>query len=39
MAKKTLQQVIKENKEFGFDEAVIEIAYANVDGDEGRILD
>lgn len=39
MAKKTLEQIIKENKELGFDEAVIEIAYANVDGNEERIID
>ncbi len=39
MAKKSLEQVIAENKDLGFDPAVIEIAYANVGGDASKIID
>ena len=39
MAKKSLDDVKKEFKEFGFDAAVVEIAYANVDGNTDRIMD
>lgn len=39
MGKKTLEQVIREHSEFGFDKAVIEIAYANVGGDADRIIE
>jgi hypothetical protein len=39
MAKRSLEDVKKEYKEFGFDPAVVEIAYANVDGQADRIID
>jgi hypothetical protein len=39
MGKKTLEQVIRDHQEFGFDKAVIEIAYANVGGDSDRIIE
>lgn len=39
MAKKTLEQVIAENKEFGFDSDLIQIAYANVNGDSDKVID
>lgn len=39
MTKKTLQQVIQEHQEFGFDPAVIEIAYNSVKGDSSKIMD
>ena len=32
MGKKSLQEIINANKDFGFDPAIIEIAYANVNG-------
>lgn len=39
MGKKSLEQVIKENQELGFDKAVIEIAYANVGGESERVIE
>lgn len=39
MGKKTLSQVKDEFKDYGFDPAVVEIAYANVDGNTDRIMD
>jgi hypothetical protein len=39
MGKKSLEQIVREHKELGFDEAVIEIAYANVNGNEERIIE
>jgi hypothetical protein len=39
MGKKSLEQVIQENKEFGFDPSLIEIAFANVGGDSSKVLD
>lgn len=39
MAKKSLANVKEEFKDYGFDPAVIEIAYANVDGNTDRIMD
>ena len=39
MGKKTLEQVIKEHKDYGFDRAVIEIAYSNVGDDSGKIIE
>ncbi len=38
MGKKTLEQVIKEHKDYGFDPAVIEIAYSNVGDDSAKII-
>ena len=39
MAKKTLEEVIKENTELGFDRSIIEIAYSNVGGDSEKIIE
>lgn len=39
MGKKTLEQVIKEHKDYGFDPAVIEIAYSNVGDDSAKIIE
>jgi hypothetical protein len=39
MGKKSLEQVIRENEEYGFDKAVIEIAYANVGGESERVME
>ena len=39
MAKKTLEQVIAENKELGFDSEIIQIAYANVNGDADKVIE
>ena len=39
MGKKTLKEVKDEFKDYGFDSAVVEIAYANVDGNSDRIID
>jgi len=39
MGKKTINQVKEEFKDYGFDSGVIEIAYANVDGNSDRIMD
>lgn len=38
MAKKSLEQVIKENVELGFDPDIIKIAYENVKGDADKII-
>lgn len=39
MGKKSLEQVVKEHADFGFERSLIEIAYANVDGDSSRVMD
>lgn len=39
MAKKSLEQVIKQNVELGFDPDIIKIAYENVKGDADRIIE
>jgi len=39
MAKKSLEQIVKDHKELGFEQAVIEIAYSNVNGNEERIIE
>lgn len=39
MGKKTLEEIIKEMKELGFDETLVQIAYSNVDGKEESIFD
>jgi len=39
MAKKSLEQIVKENTELGFDRTIIEIAYANVGGDSEKIIE
>jgi hypothetical protein len=39
MVKKTLKEVKDEFKDYGFDSSVVEIAYANVDGNSDRIID
>lgn len=39
MAKRSLESIKKEYKDLGFDEAVVEIAYAHVDGNPDRIMD
>lgn len=39
MAKKSLEQVIAENRELGFDPEIIQIAYANVNGDSEKVIE
>lgn len=39
MPKKPIEEVVREHIELGFDRTIIEIAYANVDGDSDRIIE
>lgn len=39
MAKKSLEEVKHQFKDYGFDPSVVEIAYAQVDGNPDRIMD
>lgn len=39
MVKKTLKQIKEEFKDYGFDSSVLEIAYANVDGNSDGIME
>ena len=39
MAKKTLEEVVAENRELGFDPEIIQIAYANVKGDSDKVIE
>lgn len=39
MVKKSLEQVIEENLQLGFEPDIIKIAYNNVNGDADRVID